>query len=250
MTSDFNKVDVFPLIWKSSVSVRVQSRKEVPEISLVIQWLRLHTPNAEALGSIPGQRTKSCMLQQRTKTTKLKKKKKKTIGFILVILTDRIWDRTLIKQGLEDSKNKSRTLRSHQDIYAAPRSNSPLKRWGNGGKKLKGRPLGGEFWTSGKRWGPVAATTPTAPREGRYWAPPPRRDAVSSCAYIKRLRGGWSLDLQIKLEADGNLCSPGWCPHTAGEILSKPSKHVARLSSGRLVGPLVPPAGKRPQDAL
>ena len=29
--------------------------------SLVAQWLRLHTPNAEGLGSIPGQGTRSHM---------------------------------------------------------------------------------------------------------------------------------------------------------------------------------------------
>ena len=31
--------------------------------SLVIQWLRLHAPSAEGLGSIPGQGTRSSMLQ-------------------------------------------------------------------------------------------------------------------------------------------------------------------------------------------
>ena len=30
---------------------------------LVVQWLRLHAPNARDLGSIPGQGTRSCMLQ-------------------------------------------------------------------------------------------------------------------------------------------------------------------------------------------
>ena len=56
--------------------------------SLVIQWLGLHTPNAGGLGSIPGQRTRSHMLQLKishtaTKTqhsqinTKLKKQKQK-----------------------------------------------------------------------------------------------------------------------------------------------------------------------------
>ena len=32
---------------------------------LVVRWLRLHAPNAGGLGSIPGQGTKSYMLQQR-----------------------------------------------------------------------------------------------------------------------------------------------------------------------------------------
>ena len=33
--------------------------------SMVVQWLRLHTPNAEGPGSIPGQGTRSHMLQLR-----------------------------------------------------------------------------------------------------------------------------------------------------------------------------------------
>ena len=35
--------------------------------SLVVQWLRLHTPNAGGLGLIPGQGTRSYMLQWRSK---------------------------------------------------------------------------------------------------------------------------------------------------------------------------------------
>ena len=31
--------------------------------SLVVQWLRFHTPSAGGLGSIPGQGTRSCMSQ-------------------------------------------------------------------------------------------------------------------------------------------------------------------------------------------
>ena len=37
--------------------------------SLVVQWLRLHAPNAGGLGSIPGQGTRSHMLQLGTHTT-------------------------------------------------------------------------------------------------------------------------------------------------------------------------------------
>ena len=46
--------------------------KHKPRTSWVVRWLRLHTPNAGSLGSIPGQGTRShmpqlrvCMLQQR-----------------------------------------------------------------------------------------------------------------------------------------------------------------------------------------
>ncbi|TEA38501.1 hypothetical protein DBR06_SOUSAS110406, partial [Sousa chinensis] len=34
--------------------------------SLIVQWLRLHAPNAGGPGSIPGQRTRSQMLQPRS----------------------------------------------------------------------------------------------------------------------------------------------------------------------------------------
>ena len=51
------------------------SQKGLPGTSLVGQWLRLHAPSAGAPGSIPGQGTKSCMLQLRPGTAKKKKKK-------------------------------------------------------------------------------------------------------------------------------------------------------------------------------
>ena len=38
--------------------------------SLVVQWLRFCAPNAGGLGLIPGQETKSCMLQRRPSTAK------------------------------------------------------------------------------------------------------------------------------------------------------------------------------------
>jgi len=40
--------------------------------SLVVQWLRLHAPNAGDLGSIPGQGTRSHMLQPRVRMLQLK----------------------------------------------------------------------------------------------------------------------------------------------------------------------------------
>ena len=40
--------------------------------SLVVQWLRLHALNAGGLGSIPGQGTRSCMLQLRSRMLQLK----------------------------------------------------------------------------------------------------------------------------------------------------------------------------------
>ena len=60
--------------------------------SLVVQWLRLHAPNPEGLGSVPGQGTRPhipqlkrfCMLQLRCNTAKIKinLKKKKCCCFL------------------------------------------------------------------------------------------------------------------------------------------------------------------------
>ena len=38
----------------------------------MVQWLRLHAPNAGGLGSIPGQGTRSCTLQLRARMPQLK----------------------------------------------------------------------------------------------------------------------------------------------------------------------------------
>ena len=45
-------------------------REDNLETSLVVQWLRLHAPNAGDLGSIPGQGTRSHMQQVRLSTAK------------------------------------------------------------------------------------------------------------------------------------------------------------------------------------
>ena len=44
----------------------------IDRTSFVIQWLRLHTPSAEDLGSTPGQGNKSHMLQLRVHMAQLK----------------------------------------------------------------------------------------------------------------------------------------------------------------------------------
>ena len=46
--------------------------KDHPKASLVVQWLRLHVPNAGVLGSIPGQGTISHMLQLRVRMPQLR----------------------------------------------------------------------------------------------------------------------------------------------------------------------------------
>ncbi|TEA37609.1 hypothetical protein DBR06_SOUSAS5310036, partial [Sousa chinensis] len=46
--------------------------KVVLGTSLVVQWLRLHTPNAGGLGSIPGQGTRSHTSQLRVRMLQLK----------------------------------------------------------------------------------------------------------------------------------------------------------------------------------
>ena len=43
-----------------------------PGTSLVVQWVRLHAPNAGGLGSMPGQATRSRMLQLRVRMPQLK----------------------------------------------------------------------------------------------------------------------------------------------------------------------------------
>ena len=43
---------------------------KVLRTSLVFQWLRLHVPNASYPGSIPGQGTRSCILQLRPRAAK------------------------------------------------------------------------------------------------------------------------------------------------------------------------------------
>ena len=48
----------------------VMSLRQTLGISLVDQWLRLHTPNAGNPGSIPGQGTRSHMLQIRPSAAK------------------------------------------------------------------------------------------------------------------------------------------------------------------------------------
>ena len=59
------EVCVFPSVQSTSLGA-----------SLVAQWLRLHGSNVGALGSIPGQETKSPHASQHAQ--KLKKKKKKS----------------------------------------------------------------------------------------------------------------------------------------------------------------------------
>ena len=51
---------------------RGRSRRTSLRTSLVIQWLRLCTPNAGGLGSIPGQGARSRMQQLRPSAAKLK----------------------------------------------------------------------------------------------------------------------------------------------------------------------------------
>ena len=54
-------------------SEKVGLKLSIQRDSLVVQWLRLHAPNAGPLGSIPGQGTRSHMLQLRPGTAKKKK---------------------------------------------------------------------------------------------------------------------------------------------------------------------------------
>ena len=47
------------------LATAIRQEKEIKGTSLVVQWLRLHAPNAGGLGSIPGQGTRSRMPQLR-----------------------------------------------------------------------------------------------------------------------------------------------------------------------------------------
>ena len=54
------------------VYTKKKSFKLLCQTSLVVQWLRLHAPNAGGLGSIPGQGTESHMTQLRVRMLQLK----------------------------------------------------------------------------------------------------------------------------------------------------------------------------------
>ena len=59
--------------WKKSYDQpRQHIRKQRHGTSLMVQWLRLCVPNAEGLGSIPGQGTRSHMTQLRVCMSQLK----------------------------------------------------------------------------------------------------------------------------------------------------------------------------------
>ena len=55
--------------------------------SLVVQWLRLHSPNAEGKGSIPGQGTRSHMLHLRPRTAKEIYASAKSLSYVCLFVT-------------------------------------------------------------------------------------------------------------------------------------------------------------------
>ena len=55
-----------PYLYSDSIHVKISPLGT----SLVIQWLRLQDPNAGGLGSVPGQGTRSHMLQLRPNAAK------------------------------------------------------------------------------------------------------------------------------------------------------------------------------------
>ena len=70
MVSHFSCVQLFVILWtvvqQNPLSMRILwARILVWETSLVVQWLRLHAPNAGDPGLIPGQGTRSHMPQLR-----------------------------------------------------------------------------------------------------------------------------------------------------------------------------------------
>ena len=74
--------------WESKGKKKVDSGN-----SLVVQWLRFHASNAEGLDLIPGEGTRSYMLQQsslgtesKTLCSQIKKKKRKLDKSLLLVL--------------------------------------------------------------------------------------------------------------------------------------------------------------------
>ena len=70
MVSHFSCVQLFVILWtvvqQNPLSMRILwARILVWETSLVVQWLRLHAPNAGDPGSIPAQGTRPHLLQLR-----------------------------------------------------------------------------------------------------------------------------------------------------------------------------------------
>ena len=56
--------------YKEGGGTQSLGKESTPGTPLMVQWLRLCAPNAEGLGSIPGQGTRSYMLQLRSSAVK------------------------------------------------------------------------------------------------------------------------------------------------------------------------------------
>ena len=59
-------------MWNLKYDTNQHIYKTKTGTSLLVQWLRLHTPNAGGPGSIPGQGTRSHMLQLNIPYTEMK----------------------------------------------------------------------------------------------------------------------------------------------------------------------------------
>ena len=59
--------------------------------SLVVQWLRLHTPNARALSLVPGQGTRSHVPQLKIQHSQINKHIKKNIYIYMAVLLKLIY---------------------------------------------------------------------------------------------------------------------------------------------------------------
>ena len=69
-TNNFSKTRKWqPSLHERSIGLLIENN---PGTSLVVQWLRLHTPNAGGSGLIPGQGTRSHMPQLRVHMPQLK----------------------------------------------------------------------------------------------------------------------------------------------------------------------------------
>ena len=91
--------------------------------SLVVQWLRLHAPNPGGLGSFPGQRTRSHMLQLRTGAVKyitiLKRKTESgRHGILPTPLTSELGTFTVL-QGMTRMKARDSSWEQMKDASSA-----------------------------------------------------------------------------------------------------------------------------------
>ena len=131
--------------------------------SLVVQWLRLHAPNAGGLGSIPGQGTRSHMLQLGSRTTCKRSLSTATNSRHAALKTQYSLNMTGTGQVVCTGARDEAPTPVQTD--GGPGRPARGRRWADKTHSLTSRPL---TWNYALRGGKVtsktqAPTTPTAP---------------------------------------------------------------------------------------